>query len=171
MPWGQESSLPSLLGTREGRRPLALPPYTVPRQTFGLEMSVCAGHMRRRCTFRVQLKGKEAELRVLLCPSSVALLLGGRAALVRRCRSISPAKQKSITAQHILQLNESNSLGQGKLSWRGYWERCVRQLVILAVCPVPAQTEEGADSKHAVKKQNVSSSHGRSIYYQSVLFC
>lgn len=37
--------------------------------------------------------------------------------------------------------------------------------MILAVCPVPAQIEEGADSKHAVKKLNVSSSHGRSTYY------
>lgn len=64
----------------------------------------------------MQLKGKEAELRVLLCPILVGLLLCGRAARGRRCRSVSPTKQKSITAQHIVQLNESNSPGQGKLS-------------------------------------------------------
>lgn len=116
MSWGQESSLSCLLGTRRGQRPLALIPYTVPRQTFGLEMSVCAGHMGRRCILRVQLKGKEAELRDFLYPSLVALLLHGRAALGRRRRSVSPAKQKSITEQPILQLNESNSPRQGKLS-------------------------------------------------------
>lgn len=32
---GQESSLPYLLRTREGQRPLALTPYAVPRQHLG----------------------------------------------------------------------------------------------------------------------------------------
>lgn len=55
--------LPCLLQTR-GQRPLAWTPYAMPRQTFGLEMSVCAGHAEWRCIVIVQLKGKETVLSI-----------------------------------------------------------------------------------------------------------